>query len=347
MMIIWLLILAALLLYKSRIVSYHDGFLDRETTDSIKGVFVLIVLLSHVRGYISAGEGMLNMLYEGFFRMIGQLMVATFLFYSGYGCHSSYKSKINYVDSFLRRRVLKTLLHFALAIVPFAILNALLHIEFPARNYLLCWIGWESIGNSNWYIFTILVLYCATWVSFKLEKFTGLELSIPFVSAFSVAYIYFMHKVGKESWWYDTALCFPVGMLVSQWKGFICRQTRRTGVWIAWTVMTLAAFLLTYHIGGLFFFFCAGLFCLLILLITIKVKIGNGILKWTGAHLFGIYLLQRLPMIILSCISLQNSMVFTAITIAVTYVFAFGFHKMLAIVDKALFSEKIEKRAAF
>ena len=40
-------------------------------------------------------------------------------------------------------------------------------------------------------------------------------------------------------------------------------------------------------------------------------------------------------------------MVFTAITIAVTYVLAFGFHKMLAIVDRALFSEKIEKRAAF
>ena len=347
MMIVWLLILAALLLYKSRIVSFNETFLERETTDSIKGLFILIVLLSHIRGYISSGDGTLNMLYESFFLRTGQLMVAMFLFYSGYGCFCSYMSKENYLNRFLRYRVLKTLFNFDLAILPFALLNLLLDIRFPARNYLLCWTGWESIGNSNWYIFTILMLYCATWVGLILEKKTGWKVGILFVIFFSVVYIYFMHKVGKGSWWYDTALCFPVGMMAARCKETIIRQTKHNTAWLGWTSLVLAAFLFTYHIGGLFFFVCACLFCLLILLLTIKVRVGNGILKWTGAHLFEIYLLQRLPMIILSRISLQNPMVFTAITIAVTYVLAFGFHKMLAIVDRALFSEKIEKRAAF
>ena len=339
MMIVWLAALAALTLFRVRIEGFHEGFLDRQTTDSIKGVFILIVLLSHVRSYVSAGEGVLNSAYNAFFVWLGQLMVAMFLFYSGYGCFESYKNKKNYLSSFLKNRVCKTLFHFALAVSLFAVLNAVLKIHYPARNYLFCWIGWESIGNSNWYIFTILMLYLMSWLSFSAEKGIGKKglISIPAVTILCVAYIFFMHRAGKESWWYDTALCFPCGMAVSFFKPYCLSRIRKTAEWAVWTILTGAAFVLLYEKGGLWFFPCACVFCLLVVLISARVRIENRPLIWAGRHLFEIYILQRIPMIVLWKLSVTDPMIFVAVTIPVTLALAAAFHRLTEKLDAVVF----------
>ena len=42
------------------------------------------------------------------------------------------------------------------------------------------------------------------------------------------------------------------------------------------------------------------LFTLGIVMITMKVKITNPVLEWFGNHVFSVYILQRIPMILLS-----------------------------------------------
>lgn len=339
MMIVWLAALAALILYQVRIDGFHEGFLDRQTTDSIKGIFILIVLLSHARSYVYAGEGALNAAYNAFFVWIGQLMVAMFLFYSGYGCLESFKNKEKYLDIFLKKRVGRTLFHFVLAVALYAVLNVILKIQYPAKNYLFCWIAWESIGNSNWYIFTILVLYLMSWLAFSLEKSSGRKglISIPAVSILCVAYIYFMHKAGKETWWYDTALCFPCGMAVSFLKPYFLPRIGKNAWWASWTILAAAAFILLYNMGGLWFFPCACVFCLLVVLVTARVRIGNRLLGWAGKHLFEIYILQRLPMIVLSQLSVKNPMVFVAVSLTATLLLAAAFHRFTEKLDTLVF----------
>lgn len=337
MMILWLAALACLILYRSRIVGFNDAFLERNTTDSIKGIFIFIVLLSHLRDYITLSGSIPDTLYRSFFSLIGQLMVALFLFYFGYGCYESFKKKENYLRGFLKKRVLKTLFNFAAALLLYVLVNAIFHIRFSTKEYLLCWTGWESIGNSNWYIFTIVVLYIMAWAALLLEKKTAAGVSVPVVSILCVAYIYLMHKAGKESWWYDTSLCFPVGMAFSFLKDGIRRIIKKSVGWICCFAAALAAFLVTYRIGGLLFFFSACLFCLVVVLLTAKLRVGNVPLAWMGEHLFEIYILQRLPMIVLSQLSVRDPMLFSALAITATMVMAGVFHRVLVKADALIF----------
>lgn len=56
-MVIWLLVLILMIGFRSRIVTFNTHYLSRDTTAAVKGVFIIIVLLSHQRGYISLGGG--------------------------------------------------------------------------------------------------------------------------------------------------------------------------------------------------------------------------------------------------------------------------------------------------
>lgn len=338
MMILWLAGLAVLILYRTRIVAFNDAFLDKSTADPIKGIFIFIVLLSHMRDYISPGGSVFDSLYAAFFPMIGQLMVAMFLFYSGYGCYESFQHKENYLKGFLKKRVLKTLVNFAAALLLYVLVNLLFRFHYSAKEYLLCWIGWESIGNSNWYIFTILALYCMTWLGFAVERKTAARLSVPIVSLLCVAYIYFMHAAGKESWWYDTSLCYPLGMMVSACKETLSQQLKSTAKWLGWLAAALSAFLVCYKIGSLFSFFAACFFCLVVVILTAKLRIGNRPLSWMGKHLFEIYILQRLPMILLSWFQVIDPMLFSALAICATMLLAGMFQRFLIKLDAKLFS---------
>lgn len=56
----------------------------------------------------------------------------------------------------------------------------------------------------------------------------------------------------------------------------------------------------------------------MIILLMMKVKIGNGFLIWLGANLFPLYIYQRLPMIVLSTYFSLNPYVFIVLSFALT-----------------------------
>ena len=89
-----------------------------------------------------------------------------FLFYSGYGVMESIIQKgETYIDRFPRHRLLQTLLNFDVAVVCFFFLNLALGIPMSFKQVGFSMIGWESIGNSNWYVFVILYCYLVSFQS--------------------------------------------------------------------------------------------------------------------------------------------------------------------------------------
>lgn len=134
-----------------------------KSTNAIKGIFAVIILFSHMKGYISLADKPADSSYAIVLGHIGQLMVAPYLFYSGYGILESIKRRAYYFETYPRKRLLKTLVHFDLAVLCYLMLMTTIGTYYPTVNYVTCWIGWESIGNSNWFIFDILALYCIVY----------------------------------------------------------------------------------------------------------------------------------------------------------------------------------------
>lgn len=312
-MIIFYLLLGLLVVWclRPNLKGFFSDYLSFDTTNAIKGIFIALVFIKHATPYIfNSGYVFDDSLWSRAFLYIdlrvGQWIVAMFLFYSGYGIMESIKKKgVSYIDSIPRRRILTTLVNFDIAVALFAIMALFLHKDYSLKTYLLSFTGWEDVGNSNWYIFVIMLCYLIAYLCFRLPIFKQEALVTRailcfFLLGFSVLVLSFL----KPFWWYDTMLCFGVGMLYSVWRERIEVILKRY-YWLILPVVLALLYLLDkspYYLRGLVYNAYSIVFCLLVVMLTMKIKVNNAVLIWSGKNLFPLYIYQRIPMIILSSI---------------------------------------------
>ena len=282
-----------------------DGdYLSREQGNAVKGIFILMVLVSHSNQYVADAGYAYSRWSDSLFLqtgwLFGQLVVVMFLFFSGYGVMTAVRNKGEaYVRAMPRHRILSVLLSFDIAVVCFALAGLLLGKTYPAGTYLLALTGWESIGNSNWYIFVILLCYLATWMAAKVSRSALMTLVLTTVL---LGGAYAALSATKEAYWYNTLAAYPFGMVVCLLKGRLDSLGRVP----YWSVLSLSVLLLaltyTHHEDPFQLVYSARgiLFATVIVLLLMKVRVGNPALEWLGRNLFPIYVYQRLPMMVLA-----------------------------------------------
>ncbi len=312
-MIVFYVLLVILIISKAKYKHkgfYHD-YHSLDTTNAVKGVFIALVFISHIRPYIHrAGYMFENTLWDRLFantnEYLGQWIVAMFLFYSGYGVMESIKKKgVEYVASIPRKRILNTLINFDVAVAVFAVISLFTPNDYTIKNYILSFTGWESVGNSNWYIFVILLCYFITYLSFcksigKNNSHTIGAITATTLLLVSMVALSFL----KGSWWYDTMLCFGTGIAFSLLREHIEPVAKKYYWFILPMLMLLLIGLdnLPYRMrGAVYNTYCSTL-CLLIVMLTMKIRINNSALMWAGKNLFPLYIYQRVPMILFSAI---------------------------------------------
>lgn len=301
-MIMILLILLALTCIGLKRTDAHEECLRKENTDAIKGFFIIIVFYSHILPYLTNSgvsfSPILDIPFNRIIRLTGQLMVVMFLFYSGYGVMESIRVKGDgYIQSIPVKRVLSTLVNYDIAVIVFLCMNLLLGIHYPAGKYALSLIAWDSVGQSNWYIFAILCCYASTFISFSLFR----KQMYAFASTVFLLLIYIvvMHEF-KETWWYNIILSYPAGMTVSLYKKQLLSVLERHYVISVTALMLLFIPLFHYRSFTPVHLAVSVIFAFLIFSVSYKVVINNRILSWCGKNLFMLYVYQRIPMIALS-----------------------------------------------
>ena len=166
MIIIYLVFLCVFLIgIKFTKKDFNEEYLSKNTTTIINGLFVVTVFFSHFKNYIET-TSILDTSLNKILGIVGQLMVATFLFYSGYGIMESIKNKKGYVKNFFKNRFVPTFLNFAIAICLFLIMDIAIGKNYSVSTIALSFIGWDNVGNSDWYMFATFVLYLFTIISF-------------------------------------------------------------------------------------------------------------------------------------------------------------------------------------
>lgn len=314
----------------------------------VRGIFCVFILISHAMSYFSNISSFLDTSAHKVTITFAQLIVVMFFFYSGFGIMESYKANNNYFKSYPKNRILKTFMHFALAICLFIVLNLILDRDYSVKTTLLAFTGYTSIGNSNWFMFAMFMTYIATYVSYLMFK-NKYALTTS-TAILTLIYIYAMYKF-QYSYWYDTILVFPFGMLYSLLKEkieqFVLKSNKHyyiTAI-ISLAVLTMLYFVskkfnpfaLTYNIFSIVFAF-------VILLITYKFQLGNRILLFLGKHSFSIYILQRLSMIVFKSTKLLDyHFLFALICFSITMLVAVGFDYVCDKIDSKLFAKKKPK----
>lgn len=315
-----------------------------EKTNSIKGIFILVVFFSHVSQCITLSDTFLTKLFNLInYNIIGQSMVSMFMLYSGYAVMLSAVNKgKGYVKLMPKNRILKVLLHFDIAVLLFLLLQTIIGQKFSFVKILLSLIGWDDVGNSNWYIFVILCLYLFSWISFMICRDKH-KAAVALTFVLTAVLIVVLHKY-KESFWWDTAILYPIGMTYYFCKEKIDKIFKEHDM--VWIVSLLACIALTvlcykFRYNDIAAIVKHVFFALSILLITMKVQVHNKFLNYCGRHLFSIYILQRLPMIVLSYLEIDNNpIIYIILTVVITIIICMPFDMLMSKVDKVLFTKK-------
>lgn len=327
-MIIFLSIFAVILLIGCRATSikeFNTDYMSKDNTNIIKGVFVVFVFFSHCSQYLKLG-GVYDAPYLVIRDFLGQMIVAMFLFYSGYGIMESIKAKsFGYVKKIPVRRILKTLINFDIIVLLYYVIDLIFKVNYKWSDLLWSFVGWKSVGNSNWYILAILILYALSFLAFLPIKFSNKKnmhiLCAIIMTILTVMAAFLIFKADKESYYYNTLLIYPLGMWFSILKTYIDKFVMKNHIiYFVVLMIGLAAFIYTHeHIldqpyieNGLHYTLSlpytlwSFAFTLFIVLLTMKLRIKSFVYKWLGEHIFTVYMLQRVPMMIFQQIGLDK-----------------------------------------
>ena len=277
---------------------FYKDYASIERSLPVKGLCVLLVILCHFVGYIPKETTVWTMIHGA----LGQLVVAMFLFYSGYGLYLASRAKGKEYVRKLPQKAFAILLHFDLAILLYLIFRVVTGRQTELSRFLLSLVGWDSIGNSNWYIFCIVILYIIAYISMRFIKNKYVQASI--VTVLSCLFIVAMQALGRPSYYYNTVLCFTCGV----WWGVFNRPIdkiamKNSVIYSLLLAGASATFFLLWKnrfLSDWYYLLSGVLFCVLINLLAMKIQIGNNLLRFLGNHVFSIYILQRLVFSVLA-----------------------------------------------
>lgn len=114
----------------------HTDYCSKATTTAVNGIFVVMVFFRHLNTYlqVSAADPLQKqwVTVNGF---LGQLIVVSFLFYSGYGIFCSIEKKgTPYVRRMFPHHFLRLFVHFDVCVLLFALVNVLLHRPYERQG---------------------------------------------------------------------------------------------------------------------------------------------------------------------------------------------------------------------
>lgn len=346
-MIVFFIVLVAVICSGISVAGRNDFFQDycsHKNTSTVNGFFSVLIFLSHGASYLKLDD-VIDAPYLSVRSFLGQLVVVTYLFYSGYGIMESIKKKgLTYVKGMPVNRLFKLWYHFALAICLYIVTRILVNGKFNLKNTLLAFTGYTSIGNSNWYMFVTFVMYIIIIISFLVFK-KSQKLSLISTLVLTVAFLYAEYKVGLPDRFFNTAICFPVGMIFSVVKPKIDKILMKNDVIWCIVVVALAGGITVFsHIRNnliIYYELLSVFFAMFITLLLMKVSIKSTVLDWFGSHIFSFFILQRIPMILLSKLAPNcSALVFIGCSFICTVAAATIFDAVTEKLDGLIFKNK-------
>ena len=347
-MIIFVLVLGMILLKGAQLADsneFQKAYMSIPSTNIIKGVFVFLVLLGHAVTYVKT-DGAFDNCYLTMKEHLHQMVVSVFFLYSGYGMMKSIQKKgYDYVKKIPSKRFFIVFMNFVIAVCLYLIVNAIYGTTFDLPTILYSFIGWKSVGNSNWYMFAIFGLYILMFLSFLIMRFWNTKGAVYIGTAiftlFTMVFVLWEIRMGLPNWYYNTMILMPVGCIFALLQKIIEKFVMKNDYTYAFAGLLLfAGYWLSYGkrwSGGIEYYTIWELFFVaVVIFITMKVSFKSKLLSWFGEHVFSIYILQRIPMLVLSKSGLaaQNSYGFIIGVIVCTIVLALVFDALIGKLDK-------------
>ena len=156
----------------------------------------------------------------------GTLCTSVFFFFSGFGLFKSYKTKENYLEGMLRKRLPKIL-------IPFFVTN-IIYLIFVSKgkvsnalDIVTSLVGFTLLNSNAWFIVELTVLYTLFYLCFR--KAGSDCKAICWLTIFTTILVIAALLLGHDTtkirghwfmgeWWYNTTLIFIMGILFAKYE---------------------------------------------------------------------------------------------------------------------------------
>lgn len=171
----------------------------------ILGLFSILIMLHHLGQKTSAFWVPDSVRQHGLepFVPIGYLVVSFFFFCSGYGLIKSARSKKDYFEGFLVKRLNRILLVFVLTQIIWGAMRISKHVTaLPLNPY-------------SWFVYTIIILYFGFYFIYKKEN----RYSHILMAAWILLYSIICYVLVLGNWWFNASPVFLLGIIIADKEG--------------------------------------------------------------------------------------------------------------------------------
>lgn len=315
----------------------YSKALSYESTLVIKGICSVEIIIGHI------GLELSDKLILYPFRKAGVLIVGIFFFISGYGLMQSLIHKKNYLEHFIKKRLLIILIPVGIVCILSSVLFTIL---FQNEDKNIWSIIVQILSSINWFIWEIIIYYVLFGILYK--KFNTIDATkLMFLS--TVCIISICYVIGMDNPWYGSNLCFPLGIFVANNMEVFEKWNKKKG-----KLKTLVLVLLLFISIVLFYILpehsivgsllgrnlAAVCFTLLVINVLSKLQIGNKLTKFLGDISFEVYLIHPLVISCLhsSIIYIKNDLIYAWLVIALSVLFGY----LLKQIDQGIKSKYIK-----
>ncbi|MCR5655294.1 MAG: acyltransferase family protein [Lachnospiraceae bacterium] len=296
---------------------WNEDFLSRDTSKMLLGFCAVMVVFHHLTQQVGTMDAGLI----GFLANFGVGFVGVFFFFSGFGLYESVQKKEDYLKGFLKKRLPTVLVPFYSAILIFVLTEIVTDGIGRPKDIILWLTGLKLINSQMWYMIEIILLYLLFFVLFRLIKNRSLALFALFMCCVAMVAGSLLLGHGENwfqgEWWYNTTLLFPFGVWFSKHKEGLTEFLKHYyGVCLVAVAFLFCLYckLTGYMLSTYGYwsetgadkgyddkFRCLSVQCpmvlcfvLLLLILGMKLRIGNGFLRFLGSISLELYLIHNL-----------------------------------------------------
>ena len=313
---LWYVVLFILLFAKAKVYGHkkwNDEVMSFEQTKSFLGFASICIVLHHCSQRTCVSW--INPFYrrpglEGFI-WVGFIFVAMFFFCSGYALYKG-TYRAGFFKRFLPVRITTLLVPFLVTLASYVIMFRANGISLP-DNSPIQFGGPTTWHPYSWYIFAMILMYIAFYVGFGLFKNDTAGIITVIVG--TLAYWLWCFHFNYGTWWSNSVHLFVCGLLFAKYETKLLAHLKKfyalkllllvalTGISfifsnLMWTLRAkVPAFQswtpefinTTQHFCQIF---CSMAFVFTCLMLGMKIRIGNRVLRFLGTFTLELYLVH-------------------------------------------------------
>lgn len=336
---------------------WNEEVLSFSHTKAFLGYCSILILFHHASQRTCAPWLMAANIHHGLdpFVFIGYLCVAAFFFCSGYGVYTAH-FKEGFFDHFIKIRIMPIL-------TPTIIMWLIFFVIEKVRKVPIDKPVWLNTYTYVWYVVAVIYFYALFYLCFKIIKKDRLSMAVMIFG--TILHFILCGFFSPGTWWYNTPFLFLLGIIAARHKdGMLALFKKAYPLWLILSfVITACGFafanyystiivLLGSHYTDKGHFWgeligqviSAATFVCFILLLGMKIRIGNPVMRFLQKFTLEFYLVHTLfiQMFGFAFVNdatkpvfyIKNQFLYVLVSLVLTIPIAYGLNLLMTLIWK-------------